>query len=241
MVKRSFFNGWPDSLRSKVKVEAIYTVSNPILENYYQRFLHSTKSSERMESIGWHGTGSKCYDGSCKHKNCTLCNIIQTGFKKQCARDSFSHHCWGNAIYFANKSFICHSFNGASESKLNNLKHKRCVIMAKINRGYTVDRATFDNMTEGKGWHSHREFVYGQGYDTITLSRDYYVAPAEYTLVYNDFAVLPTHIVVYTYPSTGLMVRQEKGEYCDFHKEYHRGGCGCDGHCHRQCLDCDRE
>ena len=137
MIEKQFLDGWPNEIKSKIRVDMIYKINNPLLESRYQQFVRSNPNFVTQECIGWHGTSAKCHNGSCMSLTCSLCQIIRNGFKKECARkDTSSYRCWGNATYFANQSFVCQTYNGASQ--IDNTINQRCTIMAKINRGYTV-------------------------------------------------------------------------------------------------------
>ncbi|CAF4716499.1 unnamed protein product, partial [Rotaria sp. Silwood2] len=139
MVEKQFLDGWPNELRPQVHVEAIHKISNPLLQSRYQQFIHSNAKFPIKECFGWHGTSAKCNNGSCMSSTCNLCQIIRNGFKKECARkDTISYNHWGAATYFSNKSFVCHTYNGASQMDSTTLK--RCTIMATINCSNTFDR-----------------------------------------------------------------------------------------------------
>ncbi|CAF1330142.1 unnamed protein product [Rotaria sordida] len=111
--------------------------------------------------------------------------------------------------------------------------------MAKPNRGHTTDEETFDQESLGKGHVKHREWIKATGYDTVLLTRDYYIAPTNYLLVFNNCAVMPTYIVRYSFEIIPLRIRKHIGDYCSFHNEYHKEGGGCDGQCHQGCLGYD--
>ncbi len=226
-VEKQFLDGWPDELKSQIRVEAIHKINNPLVESRYQQFVRSNTKFPTEEYIGWHGTSAKCNNGSCMSSTCSLCQIIQNGFKKECARkDTTSYGCWGNATYFANKSFVCHTYNGASQ--LDNKINRRCTIMAKINGGYTVrGKKLLDT------WLSQwpiAMLIARMNCDTVVVSRNYYIAPTNYLLLYNNFAAVPTYIVVYSVQTKSLQVRIGKDDYCSFHNEYHACGGACDGH-----------
>lgn len=210
-----------------------------MLEFRYQQFISSNANFATEECIGWHGTSALCRFGNCRSLICSLCQIVRHGFKKECARkDSYSHDCWGDAIYFSSHSFVCHTFNGASE--LNYDLFQRRTIMAKLNRGHTIDENTFDVESNGKGVGRLPQWIAEKGYDTVILSRDYYIAPTNYLLVFNNCAVIPLYIVIYSYPGREtLRIRRFIGEYCSFHNEHHKEGTRCDGNCHQGCLGND--
>jgi hypothetical protein len=67
-------------------------------------------------------------------------------------------------------------------------------------------------------------------YDTVVVSRDYYIAPTDYILLYSSFAAIPSYIVVYFTQKQSLQVRITENGYCSFHNEYHLCGSSCDGH-----------
>jgi hypothetical protein len=178
-------DGWPNEIKSQKRVDTIYKINNPSLESRYQQFVRSNPKFATQECIGWHGTSAKCQNGS-------LCQIVQNGFKKECARkDTNSYRCWGNTYYFANKTFVCQTYNGASQ--INSGTTQRCTIMNKINPGYTVrGKKLIDT------WNSKVPLpilIARINYDTLLVSRDYYIAPTEYLFLYNNFAAVPSYIL----------------------------------------------
>lgn len=229
-----FLNGWPNELKKDVRIEAIYKVHNDSLELRYQRFIDSNPKFVTENCIGWHGTSSNCHDGSCMSWTCHLCQIIRHGFKRHCARqDTISYKCWGPATYFASRSFVCHTYNGGSSCNTN----KRCTIMTKINSGHTLDDGPImDNHGSSYAPDHFPAVIKKFKYDSIALTRDYYIAPADYILLYNDLAALPMYIIVYSVRKP-LQVRKESGQYCHFHGENHMVDAFCDGH-QVQSLEC---
>jgi hypothetical protein len=78
--------GWPNEFRSQVRVEAIHKINNPSLESRYQQFVRSNTKFATQEDVGWHGTSAKCDNDRCMSPACSLYQIVQNGFKKDCAR-----------------------------------------------------------------------------------------------------------------------------------------------------------
>ena len=241
-MQTKFLDGWPNDLRSEVRVKAVHKIKNASLESRYQQFVHSNPKFANRECIGWHGTSAKCHDGHCMSPLCSLCQIVRNGFKQESARkNTYSHDCWGDAVYFATQSFVCHTFNGASQLETN--IYERCTIMAKLNPGHTAEELNFHRyrQTESNGPLPRSKWIKENGYDTVTISRDYYIAPTDYILVFNNTVVLPTYIVLYSFEATPLRIRKHIGDYCLFHNEYHKEGIRCDGVCHRGCLGYDQD
>lgn len=216
-----------------IRVEEIYKINNPSLESKYRQFVHSNPKFATEECIGWHGTSAKCNDGRCMSPTCSLCQIIRNGFKKENARkDTSSYGCWGSATYFADKSFVCQTYNGASQ--INTTTSRRCTIMTKINRGNTVRGEEL--IVKHNSAACLDTLIAKMNYDTVVTSRSYYIAPADYLLLYNSFAAVPAYIVVYSVQTRSLQVRTTKNDYCSFHNEYHKCSNGCDGHWYANCL-----
>lgn len=233
MIERQFLDGWPNELRRQIRVEEIHKINNPALESKYQQFVRSNPNFATRECIGWHGTSARCHNGRCMSPACTLCQIVRNGFNKDCARKrTSSYHCWGANTYFATKSFVCHTYNGASQ--LDETTLRRCTIMSKINRGHTINREKI------KGLHNDcvvwPSLLKTFKYDSLRFDRDYYIAPVDYILVSNNLAVLPIYIVQYAYETRDLQIRSTIGKYCSFHNEYHKCGGVCDGHYGPMCL-----
>jgi hypothetical protein len=239
-VQAKFLDGWPNELRSEVQIEAIHKVNNASLESRYQGFVHSNPKFANRECIGWHGTSAKCHTGQCMSSMCSLCQIIRNGFRKECARkDTSSYRCWGEASYFANRSFVCHTYNGGSQ--VNSITLKRCTIMAKINCGNTFDtekyQQLYDKFNLGTSACASIPTLVNQfKSDTVTFTRDYYIAPADYILLYNNVAAVPIYIVVYSVRTKNVQIRTTLGTYCSFHNDYHTCGTDCDGHYGPACL-----
>ena len=144
-VEEEFLNGWPNGYKAQIRVEEIHKINNPILESRYQQFVRSNPKFAGKECIGWHGTSAKCNNGRCRSPACSLCQIVQNGFKNECARkNTTSYNCWGANTYFATKSFVCHTYNGASE--LDGTILKRCTIMTKLNPGLTFHIEKFKHL-----------------------------------------------------------------------------------------------
>jgi hypothetical protein len=236
LVERQFLDGWPGELKSQVRVDTIHKINNPTLESQYQQFVRSNAKYATQECIGWHGTSAECRNGSCMSSTCSLCQIVRHGFKKDCARkNTTSYGCWGAATYFANKSFVCHTYNGASQPDNETLK--RCTIMTKINRGHSLHHEKFEHVD---GSFILIPFPMKKfKYDTVQFNRNYYIAPVDYILVYNNLAAIPAYIVVYSYRTRALQIRSQRGNYCSFHNEYHGCNTACDGHCYQLCLGTD--
>ncbi|CAF2053907.1 unnamed protein product [Rotaria magnacalcarata] len=241
-VQARFLDSWPDDLWSEVRIEAIHKINNAFLESRYQQFVHSNPKFANRECIGWHGTAAKCQNGQCKSSLCSLCQIIRNGFRRECARkDTSSYQCWGEASYFATQGFVCHTYNGASQSQMNNGTITRCTIMAKINCGNAFDQEKYLRLYE-----KHIGGTSADGsvptllntlrHDTVTFNRNYYIAPTDYILSYNNAAAVPVYIVVYSVTSKAVQIRTTSGQYCSFHNEYHICSTGCDGHYGQECL-----
>jgi hypothetical protein len=109
--------------------------------------------------------------------------------------------------------------------------------MTRINLGHTLHHERFEHIYH---YYLFIPFLLKKfKYDTVRFYRDYYSAPANYILVYNDLAAVPTYIIVYSYGKRALQIRAVKGDYCLFHNEYHSCGSGCDGHGSNQyCMTC---
>ncbi len=237
-IEKQFLDGWPDEMKSQIRVDAIHKINNPSLESRYQQFVRSNPKFATQECIGWHGTSAKCHNGSCMSSACSLCQIVQNGFEKECARkDTSSYRCWGNATYFANKSFVCHTYNGGSQ--INDANLRRCTIMTKINHGHTLHHERFEHVYNSCLFIPYllKKFKY----DTVRFYRDYYIALVDYILVYNNLTAAPTHIIVYSYRSNALQIRNQIGDYFSFHNEYHSTSTGCDAHGgSERCMTCGR-
>ncbi len=237
-IEKQFLDGWPDEMKSQIRVDAIHKINNPSLESRYQQFVCSNTKFATQECIGWHGTSTKFQNGSCMSSACSLCQIVQNGFEKDCPRtNTSSYKCWGAATYFANRSFVCHTYNGGSQ--INNGTTQRYTIMTKIHHGHTLHRERLKRVNSTYSGLIIAYLLKKFKYDTVRFYRDYYIAPVDYILVYNNLAAVPTYIVVYSYGSNALQIRTEKGDYCSFHNEYHSCAGGCDGHVNPPtCMTC---
>jgi hypothetical protein len=176
---------------------------------------------------------------------CTLCQIVRNGFNKECAcKDTYSYRCWGEATYFATRSFACHNYNGGSQSQNSNSTLTKCTIMVKINGGNAFNQQKYKQLCErliggATECASVPALLNMSKHDTATFSRDYYIAPVDYILSYNNVAAVPIYIVVYSTEPV-ILIRTTAGGYCSFHKEYHICSTGCDGHYGPECLGSGR-
>jgi len=83
---------------SKKFIKSIIRRLNQNINNLFAQI----RNIATRQSIEWHGTSAKCNDGRCMLPTCTLCQIVNNGFNKDCARkDTYSYGCWGEATYFA--------------------------------------------------------------------------------------------------------------------------------------------
>jgi len=241
-IEREFIDGWPDQYKQQIRLEEIHKINNPTLESKYQQFVRSNPKYSTRECIGWHGTSAKCNDGQCMLPTCTLCQIVKNEFNKDCARkDTYSYRCWREATYFATQSFACHTYNGDSQYRTANATHTRCTIMVKINKGNAFNHPKYSQLYEGLGgsigssYASVPELLDMFKHDTALISRDYYIAPVDYILSYNNMITVPMYILVYS-TRAPIQVRTTGGRYCSFHREYHICSKGCDGHYGPTCL-----
>jgi hypothetical protein len=118
--------------------------------------------------------------------------------------------------------------------------------MAKINYGNTFDREKYQQLYQNfDGGTSAEAYIPSLlnrfKYDTAAFSRDYYIAPADYILVYNNVIAVPIYIVQYSVGTKIVQIRTTSGKYCSFHNEYHICSTGCDGHYGPDCLGSHRD
>lgn len=106
--------------------------------------------------------------------------------------------------------------------------------MTKINHGRILQHEKLTNINNGFAYLP--ELIQYFKCDTVRFSRDYYIAPVDYILVYNNIAALPVNIIEYSYKTNDLKIREKKGDYCQFHNEYHLCSTHCDGHYMQMCL-----
>lgn len=185
------------------------------MESRYNKFVRSNPKFANRECIAWHGTSTECHNGSCKSFHCALCHIIRQGFRKDRARRNIrSYSQLGQTTYFSNKSFVSHTYNGGSQ----NMEYERCTIMSKINYGHTLHLKKIEHAEYSS--YVIPTLIKNLKYDSADIHQDRYIAPADYILLYNDAAALPTYIIVYS-ARRKLQVRNEEGGYCARHGENH--------------------
>ncbi|KAF5338813.1 hypothetical protein D9758_012064 [Tetrapyrgos nigripes] len=182
-VSYQFSTSWRHTQRKLPTVRYIYRISpaTSTLENNYQTYLKRVENEQKL----WHGTTRHCTLGDngrelhlCSHKQCSLCQIIRTGYKKRFALEMGM---FGKGIYTSTTSSKAALYSrNVQVSKYNAilLNHVAVGRMFKTNKadnGMTRPPKGHDSVCGLPG----TELKYDE------------------TCVYNDDAIRPVYLVLY--------------------------------------------
>ncbi|KAJ6451450.1 ADP-ribosylation [Mycena sanguinolenta] len=182
-VSYQFSTSWRHTDRPRPRVRYVYKIThvNADSESTHQAYAKRIGNEQKL----WHATARRCKLGDggqglqlCSDTQCSLCQILRTGFKKK-----FSLHSgmFGKGIYTSTTSSKAAGYSQNSRAS----KYKAMLLNnVVVGRAYETNKAMVGSTAPPKGFDS----VCGLPGSALKYDE---------TCVYDDDAIRPTYLILY--------------------------------------------